>query len=122
MPRLISSLKLKREQAVPASTKIDTRIIAMHRQEPSDECRARAQRCAPTMTFCTAGNEPEEEQAHNFSRQGCHHEADVRRRSGNPGSNGWTTRFFVYLDASTDQVNVIYRRNDGNYGLIVPKQ
>lgn len=30
--------------------------------------------------------------------------------------------FFVYLDASTDQVHVIYRRNDGNYGLIVPKQ
>jgi putative sigma-54 modulation protein len=30
--------------------------------------------------------------------------------------------FFVYLDASTEQVNVIYRRNDGNYGLIVPKQ
>ncbi|MDR3708526.1 MAG: ribosome-associated translation inhibitor RaiA [Capsulimonadaceae bacterium] len=30
--------------------------------------------------------------------------------------------FFVYLDASTDQVHVIYRRNDGNFGLIVPKQ
>jgi len=30
--------------------------------------------------------------------------------------------FFVYLDASTDQVHVVYRRNDGNYGLIVPKQ
>ena len=29
--------------------------------------------------------------------------------------------FFVYLDAGTDQVHVIYRRNDGNYGLIVPK-
>ncbi|HEY3330305.1 MAG TPA: ribosome-associated translation inhibitor RaiA [Capsulimonadaceae bacterium] len=30
--------------------------------------------------------------------------------------------FFVYLDASTDQVHVVYRRNDGNYGLIVPKE
>jgi putative sigma-54 modulation protein len=29
--------------------------------------------------------------------------------------------FFVYLDASTDQVHVVYRRTDGNYGLIVPK-
>lgn len=29
--------------------------------------------------------------------------------------------FFVYLDAGTNQVQVIYRRNDGNYGLIVPK-
>jgi putative sigma-54 modulation protein len=26
--------------------------------------------------------------------------------------------FFVFTDASTDLVNVVYRRNDGNYGLI----
>ena len=30
--------------------------------------------------------------------------------------------FFVFLDSETDQVQVIYRRNDANYGLIVPKQ
>jgi putative sigma-54 modulation protein len=29
--------------------------------------------------------------------------------------------FFVFVDELTDQVHVIYRRNDGNYGLIVPK-
>ena len=28
--------------------------------------------------------------------------------------------FFVYLDAETDQVAVVYRRSDGNYGLIQP--
>jgi putative sigma-54 modulation protein len=28
--------------------------------------------------------------------------------------------FFVYLDAETDQVSVLYRRTDGNYGLIQP--
>ncbi|HEY0603665.1 MAG TPA: ribosome-associated translation inhibitor RaiA [Herpetosiphonaceae bacterium] len=28
--------------------------------------------------------------------------------------------FFVFTDADTDQVNVVYRRRDGNYGLIVP--
>ena len=26
--------------------------------------------------------------------------------------------FFVFTDARTDQVNVVYRRNDGDYGLI----
>lgn len=26
--------------------------------------------------------------------------------------------FFIFTDASTNQVNVVYRRNDGNYGLI----
>lgn len=29
--------------------------------------------------------------------------------------------FFVYTDAETSQVNVVYRRQDGNYGLIVPE-
>lgn len=29
--------------------------------------------------------------------------------------------FFVFTDAETDQVNVVYRRRDGNYGLIVPE-
>ena len=26
--------------------------------------------------------------------------------------------FFVYRDAETEEVNVVYRRTDGNYGLI----
>ena len=26
--------------------------------------------------------------------------------------------FFVYKDMHTDQINVLYRRKDGNYGLI----
>ena len=29
--------------------------------------------------------------------------------------------FFVFRNAETDQVNVIYRRRDGNYGLIEPE-
>lgn len=29
--------------------------------------------------------------------------------------------FFVFTDANTDQVNVVYRRRDGNYGVIVPE-
>lgn len=29
--------------------------------------------------------------------------------------------FFVYLDATTENVNVIYKRKDGNYGLIEPE-
>ena len=29
--------------------------------------------------------------------------------------------FFVYKDADTNQVNVIYKRKDGNYGLIEPE-
>lgn len=29
--------------------------------------------------------------------------------------------FFVYLDAETDGVNVVYKRKDGNYGLIEPE-
>src|SRR5262249_45321133 len=28
--------------------------------------------------------------------------------------------FFVFRDAGTSQINVLYRREDGNYGLIVP--
>ena len=28
--------------------------------------------------------------------------------------------FFVYLDAETDEVSVLYRRRDGNYGVIQP--
>lgn len=28
--------------------------------------------------------------------------------------------FFVFLDAETDEVSVLYRRTDGNYGLIQP--
>lgn len=28
--------------------------------------------------------------------------------------------FFVFLDASTDKVSVLYRRKDANYGLIAP--
>lgn len=27
-------------------------------------------------------------------------------------------QFFIYLDSSTDLVNVIYERDDGTYGLI----
>jgi putative sigma-54 modulation protein len=26
--------------------------------------------------------------------------------------------FFIFLNARTNQVNVLYRRKDGNYGLI----
>jgi putative sigma-54 modulation protein len=28
--------------------------------------------------------------------------------------------FFVFMNATDEQVNVLYRRNDGNYGLIQP--
>lgn len=28
--------------------------------------------------------------------------------------------FFLFLDASVDEMKVVYRRNDGNYGLIEP--
>jgi putative sigma-54 modulation protein len=30
--------------------------------------------------------------------------------------------FFVFRDAETDRINVLYRREDGNYGLIVPDE
>ncbi len=30
--------------------------------------------------------------------------------------------FFVFLSAETDEVNVVYRRGDGNYGLIEPER
>jgi putative sigma-54 modulation protein len=29
--------------------------------------------------------------------------------------------FLVYTDSSTEDINVVYRRKDGNYGLIVPQ-
>ena len=29
--------------------------------------------------------------------------------------------FFVFLNAESGQVNVVYRRRDGNYGLIEPE-
>lgn len=28
--------------------------------------------------------------------------------------------FFMFRDADTDQINVVYRRRDGNYGVLVP--
>ena len=28
--------------------------------------------------------------------------------------------FFVFRNAKTDEINVVYRRKDGNYGLIEP--
>jgi putative sigma-54 modulation protein len=28
--------------------------------------------------------------------------------------------FYVFTNAETDEVNVVYRRNKGNYGLIEP--
>lgn len=30
--------------------------------------------------------------------------------------------FFVFRDAGTSEINVLYRRDDGNYGLIVPSE
>lgn len=30
--------------------------------------------------------------------------------------------FFIFLNQETDQVNVLYKRRDGNYGLIEPEQ
>jgi hypothetical protein len=30
--------------------------------------------------------------------------------------------FFVFRDADTAHISVVYRRNDGNYGLIVPEE
>ena len=29
--------------------------------------------------------------------------------------------FFVFKNAETEQINVVYRRRDGNYGLIEPE-
>ncbi len=29
--------------------------------------------------------------------------------------------FYVFMNAETEQVNVLYRRRDGNYGLIEPE-
>ncbi|MEJ5185784.1 MAG: sigma 54 modulation/S30EA ribosomal C-terminal domain-containing protein, partial [Candidatus Geothermincolales bacterium] len=29
--------------------------------------------------------------------------------------------FFVFVNAETEQTNVVYRRKDGNYGLIEPE-
>ena len=28
--------------------------------------------------------------------------------------------FFVFFNSATEEVNVVYRRNDGNFGLIEP--
>lgn len=30
--------------------------------------------------------------------------------------------FFMFRDAETDEVNVVYRRNDGSYGLLIPER
>jgi putative sigma-54 modulation protein len=30
--------------------------------------------------------------------------------------------FFLFVDADTDRLNLLYRRDDGNYGLIEPEQ
>ena len=30
-------------------------------------------------------------------------------------------QFLVFTDSSSDEINVVYRRKDGNYGLIVPQ-
>ena len=30
-------------------------------------------------------------------------------------------RFFVFLDATTEKINVLYRRRDNNLGLIKPE-
>ena len=30
--------------------------------------------------------------------------------------------FFVYSDSASGEVNVVYRRNDGDYGVIIPKK
>lgn len=29
--------------------------------------------------------------------------------------------FFVFTNADDDQINVVYKRSDGNYGLIEPE-
>ena len=29
--------------------------------------------------------------------------------------------FFLYIDAETEELRLVYRRNDSNYGLIVPE-
>jgi putative sigma-54 modulation protein len=29
--------------------------------------------------------------------------------------------FFLFFNATTEEVNLLYRRRDGNYGLIEPK-
>ena len=29
--------------------------------------------------------------------------------------------FFLFMNAETDALNVLYRRNDGSYGLLVPE-
>jgi putative sigma-54 modulation protein len=29
--------------------------------------------------------------------------------------------WYVYLDSSTNMTNVVYKRRDGHYGLVVPK-
>jgi putative sigma-54 modulation protein len=29
--------------------------------------------------------------------------------------------FFVFLNSNTDKINVIYKRTDGDYGLIEPE-
>jgi putative sigma-54 modulation protein len=31
------------------------------------------------------------------------------------------SNFLVFTNAKTNRVNVVYHRNDGNYGLIQPK-
>ncbi len=31
-------------------------------------------------------------------------------------------QFFVFMNAATNQINVVYRRNDGAYGLIEPEE
>jgi putative sigma-54 modulation protein len=34
--------------------------------------------------------------------------------------NGQENQFLVFRDAETEKVSVIYKRKDGNYGLIQP--
>ena len=81
----------------------------------------RKRRGAGARTVAAASRAPEpSSRAANRARDAVRRQAHVGRRCRAARRSDGAETFVVFRNADTDAVSILYRRTDGNYGLIEP--
>ena len=108
------------ENADTFANAIDAATETLFRQMRRNKTRIERQLRDSTLNFAEIPDEPIEEEAEFVIRRKAFPFKPMSAEEAILQMNLLEHDFFVFVDGETDETCVVYRRKDGNYGLITP--
>ena len=99
---------------------LDEAVDVLGRRIVKNRKRLNTKLCRPAFTETYA--EPPEEEKYDVIREKRFHVKPSTVEEAILEMNLLGHSFFLFRDAETDEVNVVYRRADGTYGLLIPER